>query len=150
MRSFYVFSLTRIFLPAPFIGCIVNFYRITATQLRSRCSDRHCIAWVLVVLKYSLAKNVLLCLDEKWYGRFSIYFIACKIPPVLPIFVWYSIRKHNFVYIDLKHVNYPSFHVEICRCHLYLTKFKTRHWLLYVFELIIRKNFFERTYLIPS
>lgn len=51
-----------------------------------------CISWVLVVLKYTIAKNIFWCLDKQRCDCFPIYVIAYNISPVLCIIVWHFIR----------------------------------------------------------
>ena len=92
----------------------------------------HCISWVLVVLRYTIAKYILWCLDKKRYDHLSIYLIAFNIPSVFLIIASHTIRKHGLVYINCKFVNYLPLLVKTFRCNLVLTKFETRH-LYYIY-----------------
>ena len=84
------------------------------------------ISRLLVLLKYTIAKYVIWCLDKQLYNCFFNHLIACNI--VFPIIPWYFIRDHNLFYIDC----YLLLLLKVFICNLYLTKFKIRH-LYYIF-----------------
>ena len=75
----------------------------TAIQPRSRYFDGEYplrdlrnvewnISWVLLILRFAIAKCVCWCNDKQWYDCFLIYLITHNIPPVFAIKAWYSQR----------------------------------------------------------
>ena len=82
---------------------LLPYSQRTAIQPRSRYFDSEHplrdlrnvewnISWVLVILRFAIAKCVRWCNDKQWYDCFLIYLITHNIPPVFAVKAWYSQR----------------------------------------------------------